>query len=446
MGIYKEQLRKKTISAKQAAELVKSNDRISYSDHALVPLCFDAALADRAEELTGVILKTCNMAPEPACIKKGIGREHIAWIDRHFNGISRKYGRAGLVNYVVSDYGHMPLAYERFLDYDICVIETAPMDTHGYFNFGLSNSEVMAALRKSKLVIVETNKNIPVANGGYDEAVHISEVDYVIEGSNRELMTLGAGKLDETQEKLAKLIVSMVEDGSCMQLGIGALPNAIGEMICETDVKDLGVHTEMLTDAIVKLYENGKITGRRKNIDKGKIVYSFAMGSKELYDFIDHNPVCASYPVDYVNSVANISANDKVLSINNALEIDLFTQVSAESAGTTQISGTGGQLDFVWGAYMSKGGKSIIALTSTVTGKDGKVKSRIVPSFAEGTVITTPRSLVDYIVTEYGIAPMKGLSTWERTEKLIELAHPDFRDELVKEAERLHIWKYSNKR
>jgi enoyl-CoA hydratase/carnithine racemase len=188
MGIYEEQLRKKTISAKQAAELVKNNDRISYSDHALVPLCFDAALADRAEELKGVILKTCNMAPEPACIKKGIGREHIAWIDRHFNGISRKYGKAGLVNYVVSDYGHMPLAYERFIDYDICVVETAPMDIHGYFNFGLSNSEVMAALRKSKLVIVETNKNIPVANGGYDEAVHISEVDYIIEGSNRKLM------------------------------------------------------------------------------------------------------------------------------------------------------------------------------------------------------------------------------------------------------------------
>ncbi|MEI3340384.1 MAG: acetyl-CoA hydrolase/transferase C-terminal domain-containing protein [Eubacterium sp.] len=446
MNVFEKELEKKTISAKKAAQLVKDGDRISYSDHALVPLCFDAALAVRSTEVKNVVLKTCNMAPEPAFIKAGISRDHIAWIDRHFNGVSRKYGKAGMVNYVVSDYGHMPLAYERFLEYDIFVLEAAPMDTHGYFNFGLSNSEVMSALRKSKVVIVETNENIPVVYGGYGEAIHISEVDYVISGNNRALMTLGSGKLDESQRKIAELIVEQVEDGACLQLGIGALPNAIGEMICDTDVKNLGAHTEMLTDAFMKLYDSGKLTGSNKTIDKGKIVFSFAMGSQELYEFVDRNPVCAAYPVDYVNDVATIAKNDKVLSINNALEIDLFTQVSAESSGFTQISGTGGQLDFVWGSYMSRGGKSIIALTSTVVDKTGAVKSRIVPSFSEGTIVTTPRSVVDYIVTEYGIVPMKGLSTWERAEKLIGLAHPDFRDELIKEAERMNIWKYSNKR
>lgn len=446
MNQYKEQLLTKSVSADEAAALVKDGMVISYSDHALVPSCFDKALGQRAGQLYGVVLKTCNIVPEPTFVKAQISRNHIAWIDRHFNGITRKYGKAGLVNYVVSDYGHMPLAYERYLEYDIYVLEAAPMDQNGYFNFGLSNSEIMAAIRKSKIVIVETNENVPIACGGYDEAIHISQVDYVIEGNNRPLMELGNGKLDEAQKKIADLIMTQVEDGACLQLGIGALPNAIGEMICDSDVRDLGAHTEMLTDAFLKLYQSGKLTGRRKGIDPGKIVYSFAMGSRELYEFIDHNPVCAAYPVEYVNDVTRIAANDKVLSINNALEIDLNTQISAESAGTTQISGTGGQLDFVWGAYMSKGGKSIIALTSTVTGKDGCPKSRIVPSFAEGTAVTTPRSLVNYVVTEYGIVQLKGLSTWERTEKIISIAHPDFRDELIREADRLKIWRYSNKK
>lgn len=439
-------LQEKTVTASFAASLVKDGDLIAYSDHALAPMSFDSAFAEYAGQRKDVAVKTCNMCAVPAFVKQGVGREKVAWVDRHFNGFSRKAGREGLVNYVVGDYGHMPMAYERYQDFDICVIETTPMDEYGYFNFGLSNSETGAALRKAKTIIVETNASVPRALGGYGETIHISKVDYVIDGGSRPLVTLGTGVVDEAQNRIADLVAAQVGDGACLQLGIGTMPNAIGEKLAETDIRDLGVHSEMMTDAFMKLYQSGRVTGRCKTIDRGKMVYSFAMGSQELYDFLDRNPACASYPVDYVNDVAVISTNDNVISINNAVEVDLFSQVSAESKGVQQISGTGGQVDFVWGSYLSKGGKSFICLTSTVKQKDGQLRSRIVPSFDPGTIVTTPRALVNFIVTEYGMVQLKGLSTWTRAERLIEIAHPDFREELIRQAERLHIWRYTNKR
>jgi len=201
----------------------------------------------------------------------------------------------------------------------------------------------------------------------------------------------------------------------------------------------------MMTDSCVDLYEAGKFTGRKKKIDHFKMAYTFALGTKKLYDFLDNNPTCASYPVNYVNDPRIIALNPKVVAINNAMEVDLLSQVASESTGSRQISGTGGQLDFIFGAFNSTGGKGIIALSSTYVDKEGKTKSRIVPALASGSVVTTPRSIVHYVVTEYGIAMLKGKSTWERAEALIEIAHPDFRDELVKEAQKMNLWVRSNK-
>ena len=217
-------------------------------------------------------------------------------------------------------------------------------------------------------------------------------------------------------------------------------------MIAQSDLKDLSVHTEMYVDGFVDMAMAGKITGKHKNLDKGRQVFAFAAGSQKLYDYMDRNPDVMGAPVDYTNDVHVISQIDNFISINNAVDMDLFGQINAESAGIKHISSTGGQLDFAMGAYLSKGGKSFICMSSTVTGKDGTVKSRIVPTLTPGSIATDPRSCVHYVVTEYGMVNMKGLSTWERAEAIIGIAHPQFRDELIAEAEKMHIWRRSNKR
>jgi acyl-CoA hydrolase len=249
----------------------------------------------------------------------------------------------------------------------------------------------------------------------------------------------------EADYSIAKQVMSLIEDGSTIQLGIGGLPNIVGSMIANSDLKDLGVHTEMLADSYVDMYEAGRITGKKKSIDKEKMVYTFALGSKKLYDFLDNNPVASIFPVSYTNDPYVIGQNPKVVAINNAIEVDLFSQVASEASGARQISGTGGQLDFIMGAYRSEGGKGLICINSTFTKKDGTVGSRIVPTLSPGTIVTCPRSIVHYVVTEFGIAQLKSKSTWERAEALINIAHPDFREQLIQEANNLGIWRQSNK-
>jgi len=245
--------------------------------------------------------------------------------------------------------------------------------------------------------------------------------------------------------RIAEHIMKEIEDGACLQLGIGGLPNLIGQMIAESDLKDLGIHTEMLVDSCVDLYNAGRITGRKKTVDHFKMAYTFAMGTKKLYDFLDRNPTCASYPVNYINDPRMISLNNKVVAINNAIEVDLFGQVCSESVGAEQKTGTGGQLDFIFGAFQSKGGKGIISLNSTHKDKEGKLHTRIVPSVAPGSIVTVPRSIVQYVATEYGVVQLKGKSTWERAEALISIAHPEFRDELISQADKMKIWIKGNR-
>jgi len=224
------------------------------------------------------------------------------------------------------------------------------------------------------------------------------------------------------------------------------MPNTIGSMIAQSDLKDLSVHTEMYVDGFVDMALAGKITGKYKNVDKGRQVYAFAAGTQKLYDYIDRNPDVMAAPVEYTNDVRVIAEIDNFISINNAVNMDLFGQVNAESAGTKHISGTGGQLDFCMGAYLSKGGKSFICMSSAMTDKNGNLQSRIVPTLTNGSIVTDPRSCAHYIVTEYGMVNLKGLSTWERTAQLIEIAHPQFREQLIADAEKMHIWRCSNKR
>ena len=282
--------------------------------------------------------------------------------------------------------------------------------------------------------------------GGFEDGIHISQVDMIVE-SDTEMPQMGAGgEPTEVDKAVAKLIVEEIPNGACLQLGIGGMPNTVGALIAESDLKDLGVHTEMYVDAFVDIAKAGKITGKNKSLDYGRQVYAFAAGTKKLYDYVNMNPEVMGAPVDYTNDVRVIAQLDNFISINNIVDLDLFGQVNAESAGTKQISGTGGQLDFVMGAYLSNGGKSFICLSSSMKGKDGELKSRIVPTLTPGSICTDPRSTVQYLVTEYGMINLKGLNTWERAEKIISIAHPQFRDELIASAEKMGIWRKSNKR
>ena len=437
----------KLTTADRVAALVKDDDWVDYGWAIGTPVSFDAALAKRLPELHGIKFRGGILCHVPEIFKIENQAEHFCWNSWHMGGIERKAVAAGYAYYSPLRYSELPRYYRESPDpLNIAVFVVAPMDNHGYFNLGPCASHLADAARKADKVFVEVNKNMPVCLGGYDNCLHISQVDGIIEGDNPPIDQLGGGGAPtEVDQAVARLVVDRIPNGACLQLGIGGMPNAIGAMIAQSDLKDLSVHTEMYVDAFVDMAAAGKITGRHKALDKGRQVFAFAAGTQKLYDYVDRNPDVMAAPVDYTNDVHVMAQIDNFISINNAIDMDLFGQVNAESAGIKHISGTGGQLDFAMGAYLSKGGKSFICMSSTVTGKDGTVKSRIVPTLTPGSICTDPRSCTHYIVTEYGMVCMKGLSTWQRAEAAISIAHPDFREQLIKDAEKMGIWRRSNK-
>ena len=425
----------KLTTADRVAALVKDDDWVDYGWAIGTPVSFDAALAKRLPELHGIKFRGGILCHVPEIFKIENQAEHFCWNSWHMGGIERKAVAAGYAYYSPLRYSELPRYYRESPDpLNIAVFVVAPMDNHGYFNLGPCASHLADAARKADKVFVEVNKNMPVCLGGYDNCLHISQVDGIIEGDNPPIDQLGGGG--------APTEVDRIPNGACLQLGIGGMPNAIGAMIAESDLKDLGVHTEMYVDSFVDMAKAGRITGRCKNIDNGRQVYAFGAGTQKMYDYLDNNPECMSVPVDYTNDVRVISSLDNFISINNAIDVDLYGQVNAES-----ISGAGGQLDFVLGAYLSKGGKSFICLSSTFFNKKtGQNESRIRPTLHPGSVVTDTRANTDYLVTEYGVARLKGLTAWERAEALINIAHPDFREQLIADAEKMGLWRKSSKR
>ena len=444
---YTQEYKQKLVSADEAVKVIKSGDWVDYGWCTNTVDTLDKALAKRTDELKDINLRGGILLKPLAVFEREDAGEHFTWNSWHMSGIERHMIARGCAFYSPIRYSELP-RYYRELDCpdDVAMFQVAPMDKHGYFNFGPNASHMMAVCETSKKVIVEVNKNMPRCLGGFENSIHISDVDFIVEGENPAIGELGAGAPPtEVDKAVAQLIVEEIPDGACLQLGIGGMPNTVGSMIAESDLKDLGVHTEMYVDAFVDIAKAGKITGLKKNIDRGRQVYAFGAGTKKMYDYLDDNPECMSAPVDYTNSAKTIAQIDNFISINNAVDIDLYGQVNAESAGIKQISGAGGQLDFVQGAYLSKGGKSFICCSSTFTSKDGVKHTRIRPTLAEGSTVTDTRPNTHYVVTEFGKVCLKGMSTWERAEALINIAHPDFRDELIKEAEKMHIWRRSNK-
>lgn len=440
---YKVKLR----TADEAVRVVKSGDWVDYGFGAGQPVLLDEALAKRKSELRDVKVRSALSLRPRQVVEADPDGEAFTFCSWHFSGYDRKLHDQGLCHYIPMIYRNQPRFYRNDLAVDVAMLAVAPMDKHGFFNFSLSNSSSKAILETAKVVILEINDQLPYAFGGSEECIHISEVDFIVAGGSFPVPQLPAAAPDAIDEIVARLIVDDIVDGSTIQLGIGGMPNAVGNLIAASDVKNLGMHTEMLVDAYLTMYEKGKLTNKCKTVDPGKGVWAFCVGTQALYDWVDHNPLLASKPVDYTNDPRVLAQIDNFVSVNNCVEVDLYGQVSSESSGSRQISGTGGQLDFVTGAYQSRGGKSYICFRSSFEDKkSGQKASRVVPTLPTAGIATVPRTQVHYLVTEWGKVNLAGCSTWERAEKIISIAHPDFRDELIAQAQQLNIWRRSNKR
>ncbi len=433
MGIsFAAELKRKTVSPEAAAAVVKAGDWIDYGFGVGQPDLFDRALAERIRTLEGVRLRaTLSMRPR-AAVEADPEARHLEMYSWYFSGIERALHDRGLCQHIPMNFGEAPDYYRRFVDVDVAILKTAPLDAHGFFNFGGAVTYHKALTEKARTVIVETDASMPYVFG-VENGVHLNAVDYVIDGGKGAMPELKNAPAGPIERKIAELIAAEIEDRSCLQIGIGAMPNAVCELLVDSPVRELGVHTEMFVDSLMALYEAGKITGAHKAHDRFQMTYCFAAGSARLYEFLDHNPDCFAGPVDYTNLPHRIMQNDRVVAICNAAQIDLTGQACAESAGIRQISGTGGQLQFMRGAYAARDGKAFLCLSSTYE-RNGRRESRVVARIAEGNIVTTPRTDVMYVVTEYGIANLKGMSAPDRARALINLAHPDFREALERDA------------
>jgi acyl-CoA hydrolase len=394
---------------------------------------FDAALAARVGELSDVNIRACLTVRPRQVLEKDPQGKVFHWWNWHFSGYDRTKHDIGQCGYIPLNLGEVPDYYRRFLPAtDVAVMKARPKDRHGFYNFGPTHVWHRAVVETAKVLIVEVSPTLPHANG-VDCGVHESEIDFLIDGNNAPPTELHNPAPTEVDHAVANRVLGEIEDGACVQIGIGAMPNAACTLLAQSGIKDLGIHTEMLTDGIIDLVKAGRVTGARKTLNRGKVVYTFSLGSKAMYDTIDGNDLFEAHAVDYTNMPHIIMQNDKVVSINNTTQIDLQGQCASESDGHRHLTGTGGQLQFVRGAYASKGGKSFMLLSSTYERK-GQRKSRIVLDLTPGNIVTTPRSDTMYVVTEYGIVNLKGKSVAERAKALIGLAHPDFREGLERQA------------
>jgi acyl-CoA hydrolase len=422
----------KTISAAEAANFVQSGMWLDYAGTFSQPDVFDSALGDRITELSDLkIRNTLSMRPRAAIEKDPEGR-HVHLLSLHMGGYDRQLHDKGRCSYIPLNLGEASDLYRRFIDpVDILIVKARPLED-GFFNMGPTNVWMRAVVERARMVIIETCTTIPHV---YGEAtgIHISEVDYIVEGDNAPIPELPNPAPTAVDSDVARLIIGEIEDGACLQIGIGGMPNAVCGLLANAGIKDLGIHTEMMTDGIADLYRAGLITGARKKLDPGKIVYSFAAGSRTLYDTLDHNADMLCCPSDYTNAPHLIMQNPRTTAINSTTQIDLTGQAASESDGNRHLTGTGGQAQFVRGAYASEGGKSFICLSSTYD-KKGERRSRIVFNLTEGNIVTTTRADMMYVVTEYGIVNLKGKSVPERALALIDIAHPDFREGLERQA------------
>ncbi len=421
---WKEIYKGKVVTADEAVRKIKSGDRVVFGHAAGEPRVLVDAMVRNASSYKNVeIVHMVAMGKGEYCNPEY--SENFTHNALFAGGPTRKAIHEGRALFTPCHFSRIPALFtEKKLQVDVVLIMLSLPDEHGYCSYGVSVDYTKPATESAKVVIAEVSPHMPRTYG--ESMIHVSEIDFIVETETKPAV-LNPPVLSETDEKIGKNIAELIDDGDCLQLGIGAVPDAILNFL--TDKKDLGIHSEMFSDGVVNLVEKGVINCSKKNFHPGRMVVTFLMGTEKLYKFVNNNPLVEMYPVSYVNNPAVIARNDNMVSVNSALQVDFTGQVVSDTIGYKQYSGTGGQLDFVRGASWSNGGKSILAFSSTAAG--GKL-SRVVSHIDEGASVTTPRTDTHYIVTEYGIADLKGKSVVERARALIKIAHPDFREELAK--------------
>ena len=425
--LYRQKLR----SADEAVRLVQDNDTVIVPTGVGEPPALLTALSDRRRELHGVrVMQILAMRKyaylDPATV------EHIRHVAFFYGGATRAGGQAGWIDFLPNYFSEIPALIQRSqVPADVVFSMASPMDPHGYFALSLAADYTMAAVAKARAVVLEVNPNVPFAGGNCH--VHISRVAALVE-RDEPVLEVGLPSIGPVQQAIGKYVADLIDDGSTLQIGYGGIPDAVVMQL--SGKHDLGIHTEMIGDGILSLIECGAVTNRRKNYLPGKMMATFGLGSAKLYRFMDRNPALEIHPVDFTNDPALAGRNDNFVTINATLQIDLLGQCGSESLGSMPYSGTGGQSDFVRAANRSRGGKSFIVLPSTAR---GDAISRIVPVLSPGTHVSTSKNDTNFVVTEYGVAQLRGKSAQQRALELISIAHPDFRAELREQARRLHL-------
>lgn len=427
---WREKYRSKVFSSDDALKVVKSGDKIVVQPGCAAPMELIRALVRKKEELSDILLYHILIVGDLPYLAPGM-EKHFTHKAFFIGGNARKSVNEGRSEYVPIFLSEVTMLFKRgVIVPDVALINVSPPDEHGFCSYGIDVGNIKTPAEKARIVIAQINDRMPRGLG--NSFIHLNKIDFIVE-HNEDLMELPqvdpdtAPNMLASYDKIGQYIAGMIEDGSTLQMGIGAIPDSVMKNL--KNHKDLGIHTEMFSDGIIDLVESGVINGERKTLHPGKIIAGFVLGTKKSFNFIDNNPIFEFHPQEYINNPFIIAQNNKMVAINSALEIDLTGQVCSDSIGTRFYSGIGGQVDFIRGAAHSEGGKPIIALPSAT--KDEKI-SRIVPILKPGAGVVTSRGDVHYVVTEYGIANLFGKSIQERARALIKIAHPKFRDELTK--------------
>ena len=432
------ELKQKFVSPEQAVMAVQSGDWVDYGFGAGFPDLLDSALAARKEDLHDVKIRG-GLVIRPRievveCDPEQTAFHYYSW---HIGDYERKLQSRGLVSFMPTILRSLPTLYRRgMIRVDVAFVPVSAPDEAGYCGLGISNYTWHTIYKAARTVIFEINEHLPRLQGVQgSHRVHLSEADYIVEGTHEPLPLRSYREPSEVDKRIAQLVVNEIPDGACLSLGVGGVPYTVARMLAESDLKDLGCHTGTISDAFLELYKAGKLTNARKEIDAGRSAWNLAMGSQALYDWLDAEPdIFHPGDLDYIHSPERMGGIRNFISINGGVELDLMGQENAESAGTRQLSGIGGQLDFLEGAYRSEGGKGFICLNSVHTKKDGSLKSNIVPFIPGGSTVSAPRTMVQYVATEYGVVRLSGLSLRERAQAMASIAHPDFREDLLRYA------------